>query len=52
MWFAKAEKLLLEKGYAVPLYYESGYYAVSPAFEKIRFTPYAGHIYFRDAAEK
>lgn len=52
MWFAKAEKLLLEKGYAVPLYFESSYYAVSPAFEGIRFTPYAGHIYFRDTVEK
>ena len=52
MWFAQAEKLLLESGYAVPLYFESSYYATSPAFSGIRFTPYAGHIYFRDTVEK
>lgn len=50
MWFSRAESLLLEKGYAIPLYFESNYFAVSSEFQNILFTPYSGGIYFYHTA--
>lgn len=49
IWFARAESLLLEKGYAIPLYFESSYFATSSTYQNILFTPYSGGIYFHNA---
>lgn len=51
-WYAKAESLLLEKGYVAPLYFETHYFAVSPKVSGIWFTPYPGYISFQNAKKK
>ena len=51
-WYAKAENLLLERGYAAPLYFETHYFVVSPKVSGIWFTPYPGHISFQNAKKK
>ena len=50
-YFAQAESLLLEKGYVIPLYFESSYFAISSRFEDVIFTPFSGSIYFHQAWE-
>lgn len=51
-WFAKAEELLLQRGYVAPLYFESHYFAVSSRVSDIHFTPYPGWISFQEAKRK
>lgn len=51
-WFAKAEELLLQRGYVAPLYFESHYFSVSPRVSDIHFTPYPGWISFQEAKKK
>ena len=51
-WFAKAEELLLKRGYVAPLYFESHYFSVSPRVTDIHFTPYPGWISFQEAKKK
>lgn len=51
-WYAKAESLLLERGYVAPLYFEEHYFAVSPRVSGIWFTPCPGRISFQNGKKK
>ena len=52
LWYAKAEELLLQKGYIAPLYFENHYFAVSPKVSNINFTPYPGRITFQNSKKR
>ncbi len=45
--FAVAEQMLLQAMPALPLFYETSYFAVSPHISGINYSVYGGHITFR-----
>lgn len=51
-WYSQAERLLLEKGYVAPLYFEEHYFAISPDVSGIWFTPYPGRVSFQNGKKK
>lgn len=45
--FSVAEQLLLQEMPALPLFYETSYFAVSPKISGLNYSVYGGHITFR-----
>ncbi|MBR5872057.1 MAG: hypothetical protein IKZ06_00220 [Oscillospiraceae bacterium] len=45
--FAVAEQMLLQAMPALPLFYETSYFAVTPRISGLDYSVYGGHITFR-----
>lgn len=50
--FAQAEQMLLSDGVVLPLFYETSNYALDKGVTGIKFSPFDGGVFFRDARKK